>query len=315
MQLTGACGQIGVELVLALRKLVPADAILSTDVRAPAADSPLASGPFRYLDVTEAGEIERAAVEHRATSIIHLATVLSALGEKNPQVALKINTRSVENVLETASRHQCQVFIPSTIGAFGPTTPRTNTPDVTIQRPTTIYGLCKVYAEHLGEWYNLKRGVDFRSLRFPGIISSRVAPGGGTTDWAVWAYFEALTSKRYQCFVKDDTLMPMMHMDDCIRGTVDFLHVPQNKLKQRTYNLGAVSYTPAQLAASIRKTIPAFDMTYKPDERQAIADSWPVSLDDSAARRDWGWNHKFDLDAITKDMLDALRPRLTAKHP
>jgi len=230
--------------------------------------------------------------------------------KKNPQLATKLNTRGIENVLELARVNHLRVFSPSTIAVFGPTTPRVQTPDLTIMRPTTIYGVTKVYLELLGEYYYTRYGVDFRSVRYPGIISSQTMPGGGTTDYAVEIYHEALKHGKYRCFLSKDTEMPMLYMNDCISACVNLMTAPEEKLSTRVYNITGFSFTPEVLAASIKKEIPHFEIEYAPDFRQAIADSWPKSIDDSNARKDWGWKPVIsDCDSMTKEMLTALRPR------
>eukprot|EP01089_Gocevia_fonbrunei_P017750 TRINITY_DN5848_c0_g1_i3.p1 TRINITY_DN5848_c0_g1~~TRINITY_DN5848_c0_g1_i3.p1 ORF type:complete len:217 (+),score=41.64 TRINITY_DN5848_c0_g1_i3:418-1068(+) len=216
-------------------------------------------------------------------------------------------------MLELAHKHNLRLFAPSSIAAFGPTTPQDQTPDLTIMRPTTIYGVTKVYLELLGEYYNQKYNVDFRSLRYPGIISHVALPGGGTTDYAVDIFYKAIEDKKYNCFLKSNSELPMMHMQDCIEGTIKLLEAPAEKLTQRTYNLAAVSFTPEQLAEEIKKHIPEFEISYTPDFRQSIADSWPRSLDDSKAREDWGWSHNYDLPTMVKDMIHRLRIKLN-KH-
>jgi len=309
LAVTGAGGQIGMELVPFLRKRYGSpDAVLATDVNhVGAATGP---GPFAYLDVTDGPALERLVVEHRIDTVIHLASLLSAVGERNPRLAQRVNVRGIENVLETAAGRGLRVFAPSTIAVFGPSTPRHNTPDPTIMRPTTIYGTTKVYLELLGEYYAAKFGVDFRSLRYPGVISNAAPPGGGTTDYAVDIFYKALEGNAYTCFLKADTALPMMYMPDCIRATVELLEAPPAALTQRVYNLTAVSFTPAELGAAIRAHQPGFKLDYAPDFRQAIADSWPASIDDAPARRDWGWKHAFGTAEITADMLAALSARL-----
>lgn len=302
------------ELVDLMRLRYGNSNVVASDVRCSSALREL--GPFAYLDVTNQEAIAKLLVEHDINTIVHLASLLSAVGERNPQLAMKVNARGSENVLEVAAIHKCKVFIPSTIAVFGPSTPRFNTRNATILRPTTIYGTTKVYMELLGEYYHRKFGVDFRSVRYPGIISNKALPGGGTTDYAVEIYYEALKNGKYECFLGPESALPMMYMPDCLKGTLDLLEAPEDKLAStRVYNLTALSFTPAQLADSIRKYIPGFAITYKPDFRQQIADSWPASIDDSVARNEWGWRHDFDLDAMTRDMLKSLAPRLGVPVP
>ena len=221
-----------------------------------------------------------------------------------------MNVGGLHNTLELARKYNLRIFIPSSIAAFGPTTPLDNTPDVTIQRPTTVYGIGKVYCEHLGEYYNLKYGVDFRSLRYPGIISSKTLPGGGTTDYAVDIYYYALRGQPYECFLEENEELPMMYMPDCINSTIELLEADPSKLTQRTYNVNAMNFSPKHIAESIRKYIPGFKITYKPDFRQNIAKTWPAKLDDTKARQDWNWKETFDLDKMTQDMLKELRKKL-----
>jgi len=242
-------------------------------------------------------------VDHQITWLVHNASILSAAGELDPLLAMKVNIDGLHNALELARRHRLRILSPSSIAAFGPTTPRDATPDVTIMRPTTIYGVSKVYVELLGEYYERRFGVDFRSLRYPGIISYQSPPGGGTTDYAVDIFWQALQHGRYECFLSSDTSLPMMFMPDCVRATVQLLQTPAERLRQRTFNVAAFSFTPAQLTAAIRTWLPRLQVTYKPDFRQRIADSWPRSLDDAEARRQWDWSPKYSLLDMCDEML------------
>lgn len=301
---TGANGQVGLELVPYLRERYGAERVIATDVRSPSsiiADN----GPFQYLDVLEPTQLTRLIVEENVGTVIHLAAILSAAGEKHPELALKINNGGTQNILEIARNcnNNMTVFCPSTIAVFGPSTPRVNTPVDCTMRPTTMYGLTKVYAELLGEYYHSKYGVNFRSLRYPGVVSGSAMPGGGTTDWAVEIYHEALRSGKYTCFVKEDTQMPMMYMSDLLKGTVDIIEAPEVTLTRRVYNLASMSFTPDDLATSIRRRIPNFELICQPDFRQKIADSWPQSVDDSVSRQDWGWNPEYDIDMMTDSVL------------
>ena len=305
--ITGAGGQLGNEFARVLRSKIGRDNVVCTNIMGSANDSWINEGPSGYLDVTSKGDFMRVAMDNKITQIIHLAAMLSGVSEKNPAASIRVNMHGVENALEVASNLKCSIFIPSSIAAFGPTTPRVMTPDETIQRPTFLYGVGKVYAELLGDWYARVMKVDFRSLRYPGVISWRSPPGGGTTDWACDSYFQAVRPRKsYTCFVKPQTNMPMIYIDDVINGTLKFLDVETSKLSRRTYNMNGLSFTPEEQARSIQKVIPQYQQTYAPDFRQAIADSWPESLDDSAARQDWNWSPEFDLDRITKEMIGNL---------
>jgi threonine 3-dehydrogenase len=302
---TGACGQVGQELVPFLRNLKGKQNVIATDMRAAPTDM-YEDGPFRYIDVLDMGAMAKLVVEENVGTIVHLAALLSAVGEKNPDLALKINNVGTQNVFELAKIHNLKVFCPSTIAVFGPSTPMDNTPDDCILRPTTMYGLTKVHTELLGEYYNRKYGVDFRSLRYPGVISYKTMPGGGTTDYAVEIYHEALAKGEYQCFLRNNSALPMIYMPDLLRATIQMMDAPAEKLTRRVYNLASISFTPEEIAASIRKEIPDFKITYKPDFRQAIADSWPNSINDDCARKDWGWKPDYSLDAMTKHMIEFL---------
>ncbi len=303
---TGATGQIGSDLVVELRNKYGVKNVIASDVKVPSSTT-YPSGPFVYLDVMDKNSMGKVIVEHQIDWVVHLASILSAVGERNPQAAMLLNTRGIENVLELAAQHKLRVFAPSTIAVFGPSTPRDSTPDLTVMRPTTMYGVTKVYLELLGEYYNKKFGVDFRSVRYPGIISNSAMAGGGTTDYAVDIYHKALLDNKYTCFLRPDTSMPMMYAPDSTKATMDLLVAPREKLTQCTYNVTGFSFTPAELYESIKKRLPNFTINYEPDFRQAIADSWPRSLDDSIARRDWNWQPAFDVESMTDDMIAALR--------
>lgn len=303
---TGALGQIGTEIVPFLREKYGVDNVIASDIKTTSGGQ-FEEGPYVHLDVLNRDNLAAVLLENRIDWVIHFASMLSAVGEQNPQLAMKLNTRGIENVLETAKDNNLRVFAPSTIAVFGPSSPK-DAPDLTVMRPTTMYGVTKVYLELLGEYYHNKFGVDFRSIRYPGIISSAAQPGGGTTDYAVEIYHEALKNEKYTCFLNKDSMMPMMYMPDCIKATVSLLEAPSEILKQRTYNVTGFSFTPEELGNAIVKEIPNFELRYKPDFRQAIADTWPRTLDDSNARKDWGWQHDYDIDTMTKDMLDTLRP-------
>ncbi|KAJ3084490.1 NAD(P)-binding protein [Rhizoclosmatium globosum] len=303
---TGSLGQLGIGLVSLLRQKYGNENVIASDIRKPSPEIK-AQGPYVFADVLNMQQLETIVVDNDINWIVNLSALLSAVGEQNIDKALAINMTGFTNTLELARRHQLRIMCPSTIGAFGPTTPRDLTPDLTIMRPTTVYGITKVHVELMGEYYAKRFGVDFRSLRYPGIISSDTEPGGGTTDYAVQIFHSALKEKSYKCYLGPETSLPMMYLPDCLEGTVDFLAAPNHLLKQRTYNMAAFSFNPREIAAKIKERIPEFEMTYAPDFRQAIADSWPKSLDDSKARQDWGWKNKFDLDAMTDDMLTALK--------
>lgn len=304
---TGSMGQIGTELLNVLRQRYGVENVYGSDIQKPGPTFP--KGPFVFADVTNYDALAKIVVENRIDWVIHLASLLSAVGEKNPQLAIKLNARGIENVLELARTYQLRVFAPSTIAVFGPSSPRVNTPDTCIMRPTTIYGTTKVYLELLGEYYHNKYGVDFRSVRYPGVISNVGMPGGGTTDYAVEIYHEAIKNNKYTCFLSQNTEMPMMYMPDCLEAVVQLMETAPDRLTQRVYNVTGMSFTPAEVYASIRKHRPSFTIDYKPDFRQAIADTWPKSLDDSQARKDWAWSPKYDLERMTVDMLNVLHQR------
>ncbi|KAF8072838.1 hypothetical protein HT031_000498 [Scenedesmus sp. PABB004] len=310
---TGACGQIGQEYLPFLRAKVGVDNVIASDVRS--SRRLLDQGPFSYCDVLDKDNMTRIVLENGCTHIVHLATLLSAVGERNPSLALKVNTHGIQNVLELAATHDLAVYAPSTIAVFGPSTPRTNTPDVTVARPTTIYGVSKVHQELLGDYYHARYGVDYRSLRYPGIISADSAPGGGTTDYAVEVFTAALTAGHYTCFIGADVALPMMYMPDCLDATWRLMTAPRDALQQRTFNVTAASFTPAELGEAIRRRLPRFTISYKPDFRDDIARTWPSSIDDSAARAQWGWAPKYDLQGLADDMLRRLAPRYGVALP
>jgi len=308
---TGALGQIGSELVPELRSRYGTDAVVASDIRMPAGDLD-AEGPFEVLDVTNVRQVHDLVHRYRVGTIYHLAALLSATAEEKPHVAWELNMGGLYKVLETARQARAAVFNPSSIAAFGPSTPRIQTPQDTVQRPTTLYGVTKVAGELLADYYALRFGVDVRGLRFPGLISYTAPPGGGTTDYAVTIFYEALRYGRYTCFLGPDTRLDMMYMPDAIRATVELMEADPAKLAHRNaFNVAAINFTPEELAAEIRKHLPDFEIDYDVDPvRQRIADSWPESLDDSAAREEWGWTPRYDLSSMVADMLEKLRERL-----
>ena len=305
---TGAAGQVGSELVPELRRIYGADAVLATDVkRAEESD-----GPFQVLDCTDSAAITEAVRGHRADTIYHLAALLSATAEAKPLKAYHINMGTLINVLEVARELKCAVFTPSSIGAFGPTTPPDPTPQDTIQRPSTMYGVTKVAGELLCDYYFSRFGVDTRGLRYPGLISYVAPPGGGTTDYAVHIFYEALEKKRYTCFLSADTQLDMMYMPDAVRAAIEVMEADAAQLEHRNaFNVTAMQLTPDSLARMIKKHIPDFEIAYAVDPvRQGIADSWPKRLDDSAAREEWGWQPQYDASTMVTDMLQKLSEKM-----
>lgn len=307
---TGALGQIGTELVPALRERYGPDAVVASDVRMPVAAN-AADGPFEYVDCTHLRQLESVVRRHEIDTIYHLAALLSAVAEERPRVAWDVNMGGVYRVLEVARQHGCAVFFPSSIGAFGPSTPRDHTPQDTIQRPTTIYGITKVSGELLCDYYATRFGLDARGLRLPGLISSVAPPGGGTTDYAVEIFHHALRYGHYTCYLRPDTALDMMYLPDALRAMIEVMEADPARLVHRNaFNVAAMSITPDDLAAAIARHVPGFRIAYEVDPvRQAIADSWPRSVDDSAARTEWGWAPQYDLEAMVVDMLGALRAR------
>jgi nucleoside-diphosphate-sugar epimerase len=307
----GAGGQIGVELTLALRNVYGNENVIASDIK----DAhPLLrdSGPYAFVNAMDANEIYTLIKKEGITQIYLLAALLSATGEKDPKKAWEINMQSLLQILDLAVQEKLtKIYWPSSIAVFGPTTPMQQTPQATIVEPRTVYGISKYAGELWCQYYNQRWGLDVRSLRYPGLISWKSEPGGGTTDYAVEIYHEAIKHKKYTCFLSEDTYLPMMYMDDAIRGTIELMEAPAEKLKTRmSYNLSAMSFSPKEIAAEIKKHIPDFTIDYNPDFRQKIADGWPKSIDDSAARADWGWQHEFDLPKMTGDMLEHLMEKV-----
>lgn len=308
---TGAVGQIGSELTLALRKRYGADRVVAGVHRTHPAGELRDSGPFERVDVTDAANLAQVLARYDVDTVYHMAALLSAVGEKHPQAAWNVNLNGLYHLLEIArERGLQQVFCPSSIAVFGLETPRDNTPQETVLRPTTMYGVTKVAGELLGDYYVRRYGLDVRGVRYPGIISSETLPGGGTTDYAVAIFYEAVARGHYECFVREDTVLPMMYMPDCINATIALMEADGQALRHHTdFNLAAMSFSARELADEIRRHLPTFTCEFCPDHRQAIADSWPRSIDDSAARAEWGWQPQFDLARMTADMLRTLQAR------
>jgi len=307
----GAAGQIGSELTLALRKAYGDQNVFATDIKNPPADV-MESGPFETLDVLDNSRLIHFVIRHKITQIYHLAAVLSGNAEKIPLQAWDINMRSLLTVLDLAREVKLhKLFWPSSIAVFGPSTPRVNTPQFTVMDPNTVYGISKHAGERWCEYYFRKYGVDTRSIRYPGLISYKTEAGGGTTDYAVEIFYEAVKHKKYECFLREDTTLPMMFMEDAIRATIELMELPDSKMSIRTaYNVAGISFNPKELSDEIKKHIPDFNITYKPDFRQAIADSWPQSIDDSVARANQGWKHEYNLEKMTEVMLTEIRKKL-----
>ena len=312
---TGAMGQIGSELITKLRDVYGADQVVATDIRKKEDDPVVQAGPFEILDVTDGERMFELAKKHQVDTIMHLAALLSATAEAKPLLAWNLNMGGLVNALETARELNCQFFTPSSIGAFGPSTPKDNTPQDTIQRPTTMYGVNKVSGELLCDYYYQKFGVDTRGVRFPGLISYVALPGGGTTDYAVDIYYKAIQDKAYTSYIEKGTYMDMMYMPDALNAIVGLMEADASKLIHRNaFNVTAMSIEPEDVAASIRKHIPEFKLSYEVDPvRQAIADSWPNSIDATAAMQEWGFKAEYDLNKMTEDMLAKLRGKLLQK--
>lgn len=304
----GSGGQIGTELVRSLRSVYGENRVIASDIKEQADPE----GPYEIVNVLDKDRILEVVKKHKVKQVYLLAAMLSATAEKYPEKGWQLNMESLFHVLELArEKHIQKVYWPSSIAAFGPTTPKQDTPQKTITEPTTIYGISKLAGERWCEWYWLKHGVDSRGLRYPGLISYSTPPGGGTTDYAVDIFHAALKEGKYSCFLSEKTTLPMMYMPDAIRATMEIMEAPADQIKIRScYNLAAFSFSPEEIAAAIKRHIPSFNVSYVPDFRQQIADSWPQSIDDGDARRDWGWQHKYGLDEMVEDMLTNLRKQL-----
>lgn len=301
--ITGGLGQLGVGLAKLLRRRFGKNNVILSDIRRPP-NHVYQNGPFIFSDILDYKNLGEIVVNNNISWLVHYSAVLSAVGESNVALAKEVNITGLHNILDIATKHGLRVFVPSTIGAFGPSSPRDPTPELCVQRPRTIYGVSKVHAELMGEYYHHRFGLDFRCLRYPGIISADSQPGGGTTDYAVQIFHAAVKTGCFECNLRSDTRLPMMYIDDCLRATLEMLEAPADSLLNRTYNINAMSFTPHDLAQEIQKVLPDLKVTYNVDPvRQAIADGWPMALEDSAARRDWGWKHEYDLPELVQTML------------
>ncbi len=300
---TGALGQIGSELVLALKEKHGSNNVVASDLKDNSEFS-----PYEKLDILDQSKLTEVIKKHKINTIYHLAAILSAVGEINPQLCFNVNIVGLYNILEASRLNNVkQIICPSSIAAFGPETPKKNVPQQTILLPKTIYGVTKVSGELICDYYVKKYGIDIRGVRYPGLISYKALPGGGTTDYAVEIFYEALKNKKYECFLKADTILPMMFMDDAIRGTMELADADFDKLTNYCdFNFAAISFSCQQLADEIKKHIPEFEISYKPDYRQEIADSWPSSIDDSQAQKQWGWKHEFNLEKMVKVMIEGV---------
>lgn len=302
----GACGQVGTELVENLSLIYGSENVFASDIR----DHANFQVEYIKIDVMDREALKRVVLDNKITDVYHLAALLSATAEQNPEFGWKLNMEGLFSVLDLAKDgHIKKIFWPSSIAVFGPTTPRQNTPQYTVIEPTTVYGISKFAGERWCEYYHKRYGVDVRSIRYPGLIGWKSQPGGGTTDYAVDIFHHAIKSGKYECFLKAETSLPMMYMSDAIKATIDIMTAPSENIKIRSsYNISAMSFNPDQIGTELSKHLPHFSLTYKPDFRQAIADNWPASIDDSEAREDWGWSHSFDLPNMVDDMLKNLKP-------
>jgi nucleoside-diphosphate-sugar epimerase len=313
---TGALGQIGTELATALRSRFGRDNVVASDIRMPHAGNPAEYEPFEFVDCTIPRSIEEVVRRYEIDTVYHLAALLSAVAEEKPLVAWEVNMGGVYHTLEVARAYRCALFVPSSIGAFGPSTPKEYTPQDTVQRPNTMYGITKTAGELLCDYYHERFGLDTRGVRFPGIISHVAPPGGGTTDYAVEIYYEAIRNGRYTCFLKPDTRLDMMYMPDAVKAAIEVMDADASRLMHRNaFNVTGMNFTPEEVAAAIREHIPSFTIDYKIDPvRQAIADSWPDSLDDTAAREEWDWQPSYTLAEMTQDMLSNLERKLSLEE-
>ncbi|XP_074642344.1 L-threonine 3-dehydrogenase, mitochondrial-like [Tubulanus polymorphus] len=311
---TGGLGQLGVRLADVLRTRYGRDTVILSDIVEPSKEV-CDSGPYLHIDVLDYDRLKDVIESSRISWLIHLSTMASAGGEKNAQQAMKVNIDGVRNVLQLGNQFKLKVFVPSSIGAFGPSSPRNPTPDITIQRPRTIYGISKVYAELMGEYYHHTFGLDFRCLRLPGIISADTHfSGGGISDYSVQIFHDALLTGGHTCYLRPDCRLPFMYIDDFLRCIVEYLEIPGDQLSMRTYNINAMSFTPEELSNELRKHVPHLEMKYKPDSRQAIADTWAMKFDDSNARKDWGWKHEYNIEDMCTAMVRLLKPTYTSKQ-
>ncbi len=308
---TGSAGQIGSELTMSLREKFGNDNVIATGRKTKPSETILNSGPFEYLDITDKKTVESVIKKYDIDTIYNMAAILSAVGENNPQLCWHVNINGLLNILDLAIDYDMtRVFVPSSIAVFGPETPKENTPQETVLKPTTMYGVSKVSGELLGDYYFNKFNLDVRGMRYPGIISNETLPGGGTTDYAVEIFYEAIENQKYTCFVKEDTMLPMMYMPDCIKATIDLMDADLASLNHHSdFNVTAMSFSAKELASEIQKHIPDFTCEFEPDFRQQIADSWPSTIDDSPARKEWNWKPDYDLSKMTKDMIHVLGKR------
>lgn len=307
----GAAGQIGTDLTVELRKRFGAKNVVASDIKM-ASEEVMEGGPFENLDAMNRDRVSEILEKYKISEIYHLAAILSGNAEKNPRWAWDLNMNSLFNVLDVAKEKKVdKIFWPSSMGAFGPSTPEWDTPQVTVMEPTTVYGISKLAGERWVEYYHEKYGMDIRSLRYPGLISYKTEAGGGTTDYAVEIFYEAIRCGKYECFLSEDIALPMMYMDDAVNATIQLMEAPEENIKVRSsYNLGGISFTARELEEEIKKYIPELEVTYKPDFRQKIAESWPRRISDEAAQEDWGWKDEFDLEKMTKVMIEKIREKL-----